>query len=344
MSRDGGAAVTRAHRVAVLALAPVVGFDMTIPPTVLGNAATVDGTKLYDVRICGLSTDAVPTTMGYAIVPQAGPEWVAAADTVIVPGTQMPGPRRHGTLPPEPAEVLATIRPGARIVSICTGAFVLAAAGLLDGRRATSHWSFAGDFRRLFPRVRLDENLLFVEDGNLCTSAGLAAGLDLCLHLVRTDHGSDVANRVARYCVVPPWREGGQSQFIDRHVPEDGSDGTAPTRAWALRHLDDDLDLSTLSAHARMSIRTFTRRFKAETGLAPGAWLLQQRLRHARHLLESTDLPIDEVARAAGLGTAASLRHHMRAELGVPPLAYRKTFRSAPPPGSNQAPAPTLSG
>ncbi|MBF6176729.1 GlxA family transcriptional regulator [Nocardia blacklockiae] len=322
--------MTAPHRVAVLALAPVVGFDMTIPPTVLGNAATADGVRLYDVRVCGLSGDPVPTTMGYAIIPQAGPDWLAAADTVIVPGTQMPEPRRHGTLTPELADALAAIRPGARIVSICTGAFVLAAAGLLDGRRATSHWSFADDFRRLYPRVLLDENLLFVEDGNLCTSAGLAAGLDLCLHLLRRDHGSDVANRVARYCVVPPWREGGQSQFIDRNVPEDGTHGTAPTRAWALRHLDRELDLAALAAHARMSVRTFTRRFKAETGLAPGAWLLQQRLRHARHLLESTDLPIDEVARAAGLGTAASLRHHMRAELGVPPLTYRKTFRSGP--------------
>ncbi|GAB2728423.1 GlxA family transcriptional regulator [Nocardia thraciensis] len=316
------------HRVAVLALAPVVGFDMTIPPTVLGNAADADGTKLYDVRICGLDTGAIPATMGYAIVPQAGPDWVATAETVIIPGTQMPGPRRHGTIAPELAEVLAGIRSDARLVSICTGAFVLGAAGLLDGRRATTHWSFADDFRRLYPRVRLDENLLFVEDGNICTAAGLAAGLDLCLHLLRSDHNSEVANQAARYCVVPPWREGGQSQYIDRHIPEDGSDGTAPTRAWALRHLERDLGLAALSAHASMSVRTFTRRFKAETGLAPGAWLLQQRLRYARHLLESTDLPIEEVARAAGLGTAASLRHHMRSELGVPPLAYRKTFRS----------------
>ena len=216
------------------------------------------------------------------------------------------------------------------MVSICTGAFVLGAAGLLDGRRATTHWAKADHFRSLYPKVFLHEDLLFVEDGNFCTAAGLAAGLDLCLHLLRTDHGSDIANRVARYCVVPPWREGGQSQFIERHVPDDGSDGTAPTRAWALHHLDADLDLDALSTHARMSVRTFTRRFKAETGLTPGAWVLQQRLRHARHLLESTVLPVDEVARSAGLGTAASLRHHMRTELGVPPLAYRKTFRSSP--------------
>ncbi|MCM6774292.1 helix-turn-helix domain-containing protein [Nocardia sp. CDC141] len=326
----GGSRNGHRHSVAVLALPPVIGFDLTIPPTVLGSARDADGVRLYDVTVCSLNTDAVMSTLGYALVPQAGPEALASADTVIVPGTQMSQPREFGTIPTELADALALIRPDARIVSICTGAFVLAAAGLLDGRRATTHWSFADDFRRLFPTVRMDENLLFVEDGNICTSAGLAAGLDLCLHLVRADHGSEVANRTARYCVVPPWREGGQSQFIDRHIPEDGSDGTAPTRAWALRHLDQELDLATLAAHARMSVRTFTRRFKAETGLAPGAWLLQQRLRHAQHLLESTDLPIDEVARAAGMGTASSLRHHMRAGLGIPPLTYRKTFRATP--------------
>ncbi|RDI64706.1 GlxA family transcriptional regulator [Nocardia pseudobrasiliensis] len=330
VAADAPAETVVPQQVAVLALEPVIGFDTTIPPTVLGSAETPEGAPLYEVRVCGLTTAPVMSTMGYALVPQAGPEALATADMVIVPGTQMPEPRRLGTVPPDLAEALGSIRDDARIVSICTGAFVLAAAGLLDGRRATTHWSFADDFRRLFPKVRMDENLLFVEDGNICTAAGLAAGIDLCLHLLRTDHGSEVANKAARYCVVPPWREGGQSQFIDRNIPEDGSDGTAPTRAWALRHLDQDLDLASLAAHARMSVRTFTRRFKAETGLAPGAWLLQQRLRHAQRLLESTDLPIDEVARAAGMGTASSLRHHMRAGLGIPPLTYRKTFRAAP--------------
>lgn len=317
------------HVVAVLALEPVIGFDMTIPPLVLGAAQDADGNRLYDVQVCGLDRSGTASTSGYTVVPGHGPELLARADTVIVPGTQIPGPRRHGVLPPELRDALASIRPDARIVSICTGAFVLAAAGLLDGRRATTHWSFADDFRALYPNVLLDENLLFVEDGNICTAAGLAAGLDLCLHILRTDHGSAVANRVARYCVVPPWREGGQSQFIERQVPETGSDSTAPTREWALGRLGDDLDLATLAAHARMSVRTFTRRFKAETGLAPGTWVLQQRLRHARHLLETTRLPVDEVARCAGMGTAASLRHHMRTELGVAPIAYRKTFRRA---------------
>ncbi|GAB2449608.1 GlxA family transcriptional regulator [Nocardia tengchongensis] len=315
------------HLVAVLVLEPAVGFDMTIPSMVLGAATDEAGDPLYDVRICGLGPGPIEAVGGYTVIPGHGPELLARADTVIVPGTRIPEPRQLGTLPATLADALATIRPDARIVSICTGAFVLGAAGLLDGRRATTHWRFADQFRALYPDVRLDENQLFVQDGNLWSSAGLAAGIDLCLHLIRTDHGTAAANGAARYCVVPPWREGGQSQFIERQVPEAGSDGTAPTRRWALHHLDDELDLHSLAAHAHMSVRTFTRRFKAETGMAPGAWILQQRVRHARHLLETTDLPVDEVARSAGMGTSASLRHHMRLELGVPPLTYRKTFR-----------------
>ncbi len=316
------------HRVAVLALPPVIGYDLAIPPAVLGSATTAEGKALYDVRICGLDRSPVRVPAGYAIVPDHGPEALAWADTVIIPGTRIDGPRYHGTLPADLRDALATIRPGARLMSICTGAFVLGAAGLLDDRPATTHWSHADAFRALYPDVKLDENLLFVDDGDMLTSAGLSAGVDLCLHVIRSDHGSDVANRAARYCVVPPWREGGQSQFIERHVPEQGTDGTAPTRTWALRHLEDDLDLAALARHARMSVRTFSRRFKAETGQSPGAWLLRQRVLHARHLLETTDLPVDRVATAAGLGTAASLRHHMRAELGVAPLAYRKAFRA----------------
>ncbi|MBL1080172.1 helix-turn-helix domain-containing protein [Nocardia sp. 2] len=321
--------MTTPHLVAVLAVEPVVGFDLTIPSMVLGSAANAAGEPLYDVRICGLGTTGIEATTGFTLIPHHGPELLARADTVIVPGTRIPGPRTQGVLPADLAAALRTIRPQARIVSICTGAFVLAAAGILDGRRATTHWSFADMFRSLYPRVRLDENLLFVQDENVWTAAGLAAGIDLCLHLIRTDHGSAAANRSARYCVVPPWREGGQSQFIDRQVPEPGVEGTAPTRLWALHHLDADLDLNSLAAHACMSVRTFTRRFKAETGMAPGAWVLQQRVRQARHLLEATDLGVDEVARKAGMGTAASLRHHMRSEVGVSPLAYRKTFRRA---------------
>jgi transcriptional regulator GlxA family with amidase domain len=175
--------------------------------------------------------------------------------------------------------------------------------------------------------VRLDENLLFVDDGDVLTSAGLAAGIDLCLHLLRRDAGTAVANRVARYCVVPPWREGGQAQFIERPVPEPDVQSTAYARQWALKHLDRPLDVARFAAEARMSVRTFNRRFREETGHSPGAWLIAQRVGHARHLLEATDLPVDEVARRAGLGSGASLRQHLRAALGVSPLAYRRTFR-----------------
>jgi transcriptional regulator GlxA family with amidase domain len=316
------------HKVAVLALEPVVGFDLTIPPTVLGEATLADGTHLYDVKICGLTVAPVRAAAGFTLVPEYGAEILAEADTVIIPGTYIAQPRSEGTLPDDLAAALATIRPGTRIASICTGAFVLAAAGLLDGRPATTHWQRADLFRALYPKVLLDEDLLFIDDGDIITSAGLAAGVDLCLHLIRRDFGSEVANRAARHCVVAPWRDGGQSQFIERAVPDEGSDGTAPTRAWALQRLDQEVTLGTMAAHAKMSVRTFSRRFKAETGQSPGTWLLQQRVRHACHLLETTGLSVDRVAEAAGLGTAASLRHHLRTEVGIPPLAYRKTFRA----------------
>lgn len=315
------------HEVAVLALDPVIGYDLAIPPQIFGSAAGA-GDQPYRVRVCGLDTSPVRVHAGYTIVPDFGAEILAEADTVIVPGTQLAGPRRTGELPERVADAFATIPSSARIMSICTGAFVLAAAGLLDGRPATTHWAHADTFRRLYPKVLLDENVLFVDDGEVLTSAGLGAGVDLCLHVVRRDHGAEVANRAARYCVVPPWREGGQSQFIDRHVPDGGTDGTSPTRAWALRHLDRPLDLAALARHARMSVRTFSRRFRAETGLSPGTWLVQQRVRHAMHLLESTDLTVDDVAGRAGLGTGASLRQHMRAAHGISPLAYRRTFRA----------------
>jgi transcriptional regulator GlxA family with amidase domain len=316
------------HVVAVLALGEVIGYDMNIPPQILSSAKDECGHELYDVRICGLDRQPVRVLSGYTIIPDHGREALADADTVIIPGTRVTGPRHHGTLPDEIAEALALIRPGTRIMSICTGAFVLGAAGMLDGRPATTHWAHAAAFRDLYPKVLLDEDVLFVDDGDVLTSAGLGAGVDLCLHVVRTDHGSEVANRAARYCVVPPWRDGGQSQYIEQHVPDVGADGTAPTRAWALKRLHDPLELAELARHARMSVRTFSRRFRAETGMSPGTWLTQQRVRHARRLLETTDLPVDRVAAEAGLGTAASLRQHLRATIGVAPLAYRKTFRT----------------
>jgi transcriptional regulator GlxA family with amidase domain len=224
---------------------------------------------------------------------------------------------------------LGHIRPDARIVSICTGAFVLAMAGLLDGRRATTHWQLAGHFRRLFPHIDLDPDVLFVDDGRILTSAGAASGVDVCLHLVRKDHGSELANTVARRCVVPPFRDGGQAQYIEQPVPEQGAASTAGTRAWALERLDEPLTLGDLAAHARMSLRTFARRFNEEVGLSPGRWLIQQRVARARHLLESSDLSVDQIAGRVGFATGASLRQHLHAAIGVSPQVYRRTFQTA---------------
>ncbi len=254
---------------------------------------------------------------------------LASADTVIVPGTRHAPARDDGTLAPEVRAALDSIRPGTRLVSICTGAFVLAAAGLLDGRPATTHWKFADALRRMHPQVRVDERVLFVDDGDVLTSAGLAAGIDLCLHVIRSDHGAQVANAVARYCVVSPWREGGQAQFIDRHVPTADDASTAATREWALRHLDDDLTVERLAGHAHMSTRTFSRRFRDETGQAPGAWIRSRRVDRARELLESRELSVDEVARRSGLGTGGNLRHHLRRGIGMSPSSYRKVYQGA---------------
>ena len=218
------------HRIAVLLLPPVVGFDATIAPTLFSSATDADGNALYAVVTCGLTDGPVAATSGFDIVPGAGVDALAVADTVVIPGTRYPSASIDGVLSEEASTALALIRPGTRLVSICTGAFVLAAAGLLDGRPATTHWKFADAMRRMHPEVLVDENVLFVDDGDILTSAGLAAGIDLCLHIIRRDHGAQVANAVARYCVVPPWREGGQAQFIDRHVPTQDHHSTATTR------------------------------------------------------------------------------------------------------------------
>ncbi|MDI5979568.1 GlxA family transcriptional regulator [Amycolatopsis magusensis] len=313
------------HRVAVLAIDEVVGYDMQLP-ALLFRIAERNGEALYDVRICGVDDQPVRVSAGYTAVLDHGPEALAEADTVIIPGTRVRGPRHEGTLPDDIAAALALIRPGTRIMSICTGAFVLGAAGILDGRPATTHWAYADELQALYPEILVDENVLFVDDGDVLTSAGLAAGVDLCLHVLRADHGSEVANTAARYTVVPPFREGGQSQFIERPVSDEGVGTTASTRAWALTRLGEPLDLATLAEHARMSVRTFSRRFRAETGLSPRAWLIQERVKHARHLLENTTLPIDRVAEESGLGTSASLRQHLNAAIGVSPLTYRRTF------------------
>ncbi|BDH59643.1 GlxA family transcriptional regulator [Tsukamurella sp. PLM1] len=318
------------HTVAVLLLEPIVGFDAAIPPMCFSEATTETGEPLYRVITCGLDRTPVTATGGYAITPQAGSEALVEADTVIVPGTKIAGPRCDGTMSAELRAALDTIRPGTRLVSICTGAFVLAAAGLLDGRSVTTHWKYGAQLRRLYPRVGLVEHVLFTDDGDVLTSAGLAAGLDLCLHLIRSDHGAAVANRVARHCVIPPGRAGTQAQFVDVPVPASGAGSTVGVREWAAAHLGENLAVDQLARRAGLSVRTFNRRFREETGQTPGAWILRRRLDRARELLETTDLSVDVVADESGLGTGASLRAHLRRDTGMTPLGYRRIFQVAP--------------
>ncbi|WP_106176974.1 GlxA family transcriptional regulator [Prauserella shujinwangii] len=316
------------HRVAVLVRHGVVPMELGLAHQLFRQARSPGGAPLYEVLTCAPEAGEVRTDADFPIHVAHGPEALATAGTVLVPATHEPDePETHGRLGPALAAALGRIRPGTRVASICTGAFVLAAAGWLDGRRATTHWQSVADFRGFFPAVRLEEDVLYVDEGDVLTSAGEAAGIDLCLHLIRRDHGAAVANEVARATVVPPHREGGQAQYVRRPVPEPRLSSTGAARAWALENLHRPLSLRELAAREGMSTRTFTRRFREEVGMSPGRWLAQRRLDRARDLLERSDLPVDRVAADAGFGTAASLRQHLHAALGVSPSAYRATFR-----------------
>jgi transcriptional regulator GlxA family with amidase domain len=315
-----------AHRIAVLALPSVLPFELSIPARVFEAARGSGGEPLYEVVTCSLDGGPVPTADDFSVVVRHGPEALATADTVIVAPVDTGAV--DGAVIARAAEEVRRVAGRARIASICTGADVLAVAGLLDGRRATTHWKHTEEFALAHPAVHLDPDVLYVDEGDVLTAAGAAAGVDLCLHVVRRDHGAEVANRAARMCVVAPHRDGGQAQFIERPVAVDGPASTAATRAWALRHLDRPLGLPDLARHAAMSVRTFTRRFRDEVGTSPNQWLIQQRVELARRLLETTDLPVDRVAEQVGIGSAASLRLHLGAVLGVPPSTYRRTFRA----------------
>ena len=306
------------HRVAVLALPEVVLFDLATPCQLLG--------RHYRVEPCTPVPGLVPTTSGFPLHVEHGLEALARADTVLVPGLN------PAAWPPDPA-VLDALRGaharGARAASICTGAFVLAAAGLLDGRPATTHWRYAARLAEQFPAVRVEPDVLYVDDGDVLTSAGVAAGIDLCLHLLRRDRGAAAANAVARQTVVAPHRGGGQAQFIERPVPAHDDGSLEATRAWALERLERPLTVATLARHACCSERTFARRFQAETGTTPLRWLHGQRVDHARLLLEQSDLPVEVVAHRCGFGSAAVLRQHFRRATASTPTAYRRTFAGA---------------
>ncbi|MFB9660525.1 GlxA family transcriptional regulator [Glycomyces mayteni] len=314
------------HRVAVFVRHGLLPVELGIPHRVFGSAKS-GGEHLYEVVTCATAPGEIRTDADVTVNVAHGPEALEEADTVVVPSAHENDESwTAGRLPADVAAAMERIGPRTRIASICTGSFVLAAAGLLDGRMATTHWDASERFRRLYPRVRLEPEVLYTEDGRVLTSAGVASGFDLCLHMTRLDFGVAVANRVARRSVVPPHRDGGQAQYIERPVPEAGSAATGRAREWALARLHEPLTLRQLAECEAMSVRTFTRRFREEVGTSPQRWLLHQRLERARHLLERSDEPIDRVAAGAGFGSASSLRLHFQASLGVTPSAYRRTF------------------
>ncbi|WP_369218526.1 GlxA family transcriptional regulator, partial [Streptomyces flavofungini] len=284
-----------------------------------------EGDLLYSVRTCAPRPGMIRTDADFPVYAEHGLDAVVAADTVIVPASH----ESDEALEPGglDEEVARALRAPGRVASICTGSFVLAAAGLLDGRRATTHWMSADRFARAFPGVTVDADVLYVDEGEVLTSAGEAAGIDLCLHMIRADHGAAVAAEVARRTVVPPHREGGQAQYIRRPLPEPGLTSTGRARTYALNRLADPLTLAELAAVESMSVRTFSRRFREETGLTPMQWLTQRRVDRARQLLETTDHTVDRVAAESGFGTGASLRQHFALGVGVSPGTYRATFR-----------------
>jgi transcriptional regulator GlxA family with amidase domain len=307
------------HQVAILALERVVPIDLAIPSQVFDGR---DGAP-YRATLCALDPGPVRTTTGFDVVATRGLEGLEQADTIVVPGFDP-----HDDPPPEAARraLAKAVERGQRVVSICTGAFALAAAGILDGRRATTHWRHAAELARRYPEIDVDPGVLYVDAGDVLTSAGVAAGVDLCLHLIRRDHGAEMANRTARRIVVPAHRDGGQAQFIERPVPTRTDDSLEPTRAWALERLGKPLTVAEMASHACVSERTFARRFVAETGTTPLRWLLHQRVLLARDRLETTAAGIDEIAHDCGFGTAANLRLHFRRLLATTPTAYRRTF------------------
>ncbi|PWS45737.1 AraC family transcriptional regulator [Streptomyces sp. FT05W] len=325
------AMVKKRHRVVVLVRPGLLPMELGIVHRLFAQAVSTSGEPLYELVTCTPRPGVVPTDTDFTINVAVGPEALEHADTVIVPAAQEDyGAQERGRIDAEVARALERIPGGARVASICTGSFVLAAAGLLHGRRATTHWKSCEEFRTLYPEIEVDADVLYTDDRGVLTSAGVASGIDLCLHMIRTDHGAAVANAVARGTVVPPHREGGQAQFVERPVTPPEQCSTAPAREFALRHLDQPLKLAELAGRASMSVRTFNRRFRQEAGLTPMQWITQQRVDRARQLLEKTDLPVDRIAVDAGFGTGTALRQHFHVALGVSPRAYRCTFRGAP--------------
>ncbi|WP_316154248.1 GlxA family transcriptional regulator [Cupriavidus sp. BIC8F] len=315
------------HTVAVIAFEGISPFHLSVPCIVFGDDLARLGVPRYRLIICGEKTGLIPTMSGFRIEVEHDLSVLAEADTVIMPAWRDPAERPPQAL----VEALqtASVR-GARIAGLCLGTFVVAEAGLLDGRTAATHWAWADDFANRYPKVRLDRNSLYIDDGDILTSAGTAAALDCCLHLLRRDHGADVANRVARRMVVAPHRHGGQAQYIEQPLPRmDGADKLSTTPDWAIENLDQALALDTLAEKAGMSRRNFTRRFKAKTGTTVTQWVLNHRLTAAQRLLETTDKGVDLIAELVGFGSAVSFRQHFSQAFAVSPSAYRKQLGGA---------------
>jgi transcriptional regulator GlxA family with amidase domain len=313
------------HVIAVAVTDGLPVFELAVPLEVFGVDRGDIVSPWYDLRLCAGQPGPLRTAGGLTVTPPYGLDELVRADTVLVPAGS-----RAAQVDPPPAlvrAVRAAYDAGRRIVSVCTGAYVLAAAGVLDGRRATTHWLNAHDLAHRYPRVEVDPKVLYVDEGNVLTSAGTAAAIDLCLHLVRRDHGAAAANEVARRMVVPPHRAGGQAQFVApiARAAERGDLGAV--LAWARQRLDRPLTVADLAARAHLSPRTFARRFRAELGVTPLQWVLEQRVRLAQELLELTDEPIERIARRAGFGTGANMRQHFGRVTSVSPQSYRHVFR-----------------
>ena len=308
--------------IACIAMPQMAPFEFGVICEVFGIDRSEQGGPTFDFHVVAAEPGPIPTKLGFDVVVHEGLEFARTADLVAVPAALIDEP-----VDEQVAQVLRdAVERGAWVLSVCSGAFTLGRAGILDGRRATTHWMYTDLMAEMFPRTEVDPDVLFVQDGKVVTGAGTAAGIDAALHIVRTELGASAANVVARRMVVPPQRDGGQSQFIQTPVPECHSDSFAKVTEWMLEHLDHDLTVDVLARQALMSPRTFARRFRAETGTTPNAWLNRQRLLRAQQLLEETSLTLEEIARETGFGAAAVMRHHFLKVLQTTPTAYRRLF------------------
>ncbi|MFL6000134.1 MAG: GlxA family transcriptional regulator [Streptomyces sp.] len=311
--------------VAAVVLDGVNPFELGVVCEVFGTDRSDDGLPVYDFAVASAEGPTLTSRAGFAVHVEHGLERLESADLIAVPACA-----RYETrdFPPELLEALRSgVERGARVLSVCSGVFLLAAAGLLDGRRCTVHWHHAEELARAYPRLTVEPDVLYVDEDPVITSAGTAAGIDACLHIVRKEQGPEVANKIARRMVVPPHREGGQAQYIERPLPRSKCDTVGEVLVWMEQHLDEEVTVEQLAERAHMSPRTFARRFQQETGTTPYRWILRQRVLLAQRLLEATDETVDAIAGRAGFGTAAALRHQFLRAVGTTPNAYRRTFQ-----------------